>query len=83
MVGMGTPGRKPLLDPAKDEQVMREVREKVRFEERPDLRGLARQLGYKSHRNLYFVAERYEASKGLAPDQREAVQTSPDAQGAA
>lgn len=71
-LGMGIPGRRPILDLEKDEVVIRKVREKVRFDDRPDLRGLARELGFKSHRNLYFVAERYEAAKGLRPDQREA-----------
>ena len=68
---MGIPGKQPLLDPVKDEATIRMIREKVRFDDRPNLRGLAADFGFKSHRNLYFVAERYEARKGLLPDQRE------------
>ena len=68
---VGIPGRKPKLDPLVDQDAIRQIREKVRFEDRPDLRTLAERYGFKSHRHLYFVAERYEASRGLRPDQKE------------
>lgn len=68
---MGIPGRRPILDPVKDEETIRQIREKIRFEDRPDLRGIAAEYGFKSHRNLYFVAERYERDHGLKPDQKQ------------
>jgi hypothetical protein len=46
----------------------------LRFGPRPPLRQMAEDFGFKAHASLYNSAERYEASKGLKPEEKEGAQ---------
>lgn len=74
---MGSAGRKPLLDPVTAEVDLRRLREMLRFGPRISIRAMAREFGFQSHGSLYNAATRYEASKGLKPDQKEDAPPAP------
>lgn len=74
-------GRTPIIDPIKHPAACRAVREAVRFGSRksnpipgaPLVRwsAMCRQYGFKSHRSLFMIADRYEATYGLGREDRE------------